>query len=313
MRTWTVFAKTKDMPKAEWLLLRRNGIGGSDAAAIMGLSPWRTAMDVWLEKTGEFTRDDEHDEENEKMYWGTVLEAVVAKEFTRRTGLKTRRMNVMIQSRKHPFMLANVDRLVVGQPAGLECKTTGLYNLDDWRIGIPEYYYPQVQHYMAVTGYDTWYVAVLIGGQEYKHYEVPRDDGFIRELVAAESDFWRRVTEKIPPPIDGTNASTELLTRLYPEAEEGTEIELPLDALALIIQYEEACRQEKEIQHVKNEAANKLKDMLGSHERGFIHDRQVIWKNVVSRRLDTKALQKEDPDIYQRFAQESVCRRFSIK
>jgi putative phage-type endonuclease len=310
MRTWTVFAKTKDMPKTEWLLLRRNGIGGSDAAAIMGLNPWRTAMDVWLEKTGEFTRDDE---ENEQMYWGTVLEAVVAEEFTRRTGLKTRRRNVMLQSRKHPFMIANVDRLVVGEPAGLECKTTGLYNADDWRIGIPEYYFPQVQHYMAVTGYDTWYVAVLIGGQEYKHYEVPRDDGFIRELLAAERDFWRRVTEKVPPPIDGTKASTELLTRLYPEAEEGTEIELPLDALALIIQYEEACRQEKEIQHVKNEAANKLKDMLGSHERGFIHDRQVIWKNVVSRRLDTKALQKEDPDIYQRFAQESVCRRFSIK
>jgi len=247
------------------------------------------------------------------MYWGTVLEAVVAKEFTRRTGLKTRRMNAILQSRKHPFMIANVDRLVVGEPAGLECKTTGLYNADDWHIGIPEYYYPQVQHYMAVTGYDTWYVAVLIGGQEFKYYKVPRDGGFIRELVAAESDFWRRVTEKVPPPIDGTDASTELLTRLYPEAEEGTEIELPLDALALINQYEDACRQEKEIQRVKNEAANKLKDMLGSHERGFIHDRQVIWTNVVSRRLDTKALKKEYPDIYERFAQESVYRRFSIK
>jgi putative phage-type endonuclease len=310
MRTWTVFAKTKDMPKAEWLRLRRNGIGGSDAAAIMGLSPWRTAMDVWLEKTGEFTRDDE---DNEKMYWGTVLEDVVAREFMTRTGLKVRRRNAILQHRKHHFMIANVDRLIVGEPAGLECKTTGLYNTDDWRIGIPEYYYPQVQHYMAVTGYPVWYVAVLIGGQEYKHYEVPRDDGFIRELVAAESDFWRRVTEKVPPPIDGTKASTELIQRLYPEAEEGAEIELPLDALALIIQYEEACRQEKEIQHVKNEAANKLKDMLGSHERGFIHDRQVIWKNVVSRRLDTKSLQKAHPDIYDRFAQESVYRRFSIK
>ena len=100
MRAWNVFAKTKDMPKAEWLRLRRNGIGGSDAAAIMGLSPWRTAMDVWLEKTGEFTRDDE---ENEQMYWGTVLEAVVAEEFTRRTGLKTRRRNAILQSRKYPF------------------------------------------------------------------------------------------------------------------------------------------------------------------------------------------------------------------
>jgi len=270
-------------------------------------------MDVWLEKTGEFTRDDEHDEENEKMYWGTVLEDVVAAEFTRRTGLKTRRRNAMLQSRKYPFMIANVDRLVVGQRAGLECKTTGLYAADDWKLGIPEYYYPQVQHYMAVTGYDTWYVAVLIGGQEYRHYKVPRDDGFIKELIEAETEFWRRVVEKNPPPLDGSEASTQLLNRLYPKAEEGTEIELPLDALALINRYEEACRQEKEIQRIKDEAANKLKDMLGSHERGFIHDRQVIWTNVVSRRLDTKALQKEYPDIYDRFVRESTYRRFSLK
>ena len=310
MRTWTVFAKTKDMPKAEWLRLRRNGIGGSDAAAIMGLSPWRTAMDVWLEKTGEFTRDDE---ENEQMYWGTVLEAVVAEEFTRRTGLKTRRRNAILQSRKYPFMIANVDRLVVGEPAGLECKTTGLYNVDDWRIGIPEYYYPQVQHYMAVTGYDTWYVAVLIGGQEFKYYKVPRDDGFIRELVAAERDFWRRVTEKVPPPIDGTKASTELIQRLYPEAEEGKEIDLPFEAFELIQQYEQACEEEKRIQLIKEEAVNKLKDMLGTAERGSIHGRTVTWQNVVARRLDTKALQKEYPDIYDRFVRESTYRRFSLK
>lgn len=305
----SVLAKTTDMPREEWLELRRRGIGGSDAAAIMGMNPWKTPMDVWLEKTGEF----DEEPENEKMYWGTVLEDVVAAEFTRRTGLKTRRRNAMLQSRKYPFMIANVDRLVVGQRAGLECKTTGLYAADDWKLGIPEYYYPQVQHYMAVTGYDTWYVAVLIGGQEYRHYKVPRDDGFIKELIEAETEFWRRVVEKNPPPLDGSEASTQLLNRLYPKAEEGTEIELPLDALALINRYEEACRQEKEIQRIKDEAANKLKDMLGSHERGFIHDRQVIWKNVVSRRLDTKALQKAYPDIYERFAQEIVYRRFSIK
>lgn len=181
MRAWNVFAKTKDMPKAEWLRLRRNGIGGSDAAAIMGLSPWRTAMDVWLEKTGEFTEDESQD--NEKMYWGTALEDVVAREFMTRTGLKVRRRNAILQHRKHHFMIANVDRLVIGHKAGLECKTTGQYSADDWTMGVPDYYIPQVQHYMAVTGYDTWYVAVLIGGQEYKHYEVPRDDGFIREVL----------------------------------------------------------------------------------------------------------------------------------
>ena len=304
-------AKTLDMPREQWLELRRRGIGGSDAAAILGMNPWKSPMDVWLEKTGEFSADDEPD--NEKMYWGTALEDVVAREFMTRTGLKVRRRNAILQHRKHHFMIANVDRLVIGHKAGLECKTAGQYSADDWAMGVPEYYIPQVQHYMAVTGYKAWYVAVLIGGQQFKYYKIARDDYFIRQLIEAETEFWNLVETRIPPPIDGTDASTELLTRLYPEAEEGTEIELPLDALALINQYEEACRQEKEIQRVKNEAANKLKDMLGSHERGFIHDRQVIWKNVVSRRLDTKALQKEYPDIYERFAQESVYRRFSIK
>jgi putative phage-type endonuclease len=311
MRTWTVFAKTKDMPKAEWLRLRRNGIGGSDAAAIMGLNPWRTAMDVWLEKTGEFTEDESQD--NEKMYWGTVLEAVVAEEFTRRTGLKTRRRDAILQSRKYPFMIANVDRLVVGQSAGLECKTAGLYNADDWRIGIPEYYFPQVQHYMAVTGYKAWYVAVLIGGQEFKYYKITRDDSFIRQLIQAETEFWNLVETRIPPPIDGTKASTELIQRLYPEAEKGKEVELPFEAFELIQQYEQACEEEKRIQLIKDEAANRLKDMLGTAEKGFIYDRQVTWSSVTSKKFDSKALKKDHPDIYEQYLNDSSYRRFSIK
>ena len=303
-------AKTLDMPREQWLELRRRGIGGSDAAAILGLNPWKTPMDVWLEKTGEFTRNDE---ENEKMYWGTALEDVVAREFMARTGLKVRRRNAILQHRKHRFMIANVDRLVIGHKAGLECKTAGQYSADDWAMGVPEYYMPQVQHYMAVTGYKAWYVAVLIGGQEFKYYKIARDDYFIRQLIESEAEFWNLVETRIPPPIDGTKTSTELVKKLYPEAEKGKEIELPFEAFELIQQYEQACEEEKRIQLIKSEAANRLKDMLGTAERGSIHGRTVIWQNFVSKRLDTKALRKEYPDIYQRFAQESVYRRFSIK
>ena len=303
-------ARTLDMPRDEWLELRRRGIGGSDAAAILGLNPWKTPMDVWLEKTGEFTRNDE---ENEKMYWGTALEDVVAREFMTRTGLKVRRRNAILQHRKHRFMIANVDRLVIGHKAGLECKTAGQYSADDWAMGVPEYYIPQVQHYMAVTGYKAWYVAVLIGGQEFKYYKISRDDYFIRQLIEAETEFWNLVETRIPPPIDGTKASTELVKKLYPEAEKGKEIDLPFEAFELIQQYERACEEEKRIQLIKDEATNRLKDMLGTAERGSIHGRTVIWQNVVSKRLDTKALQKEYPDIYERFVRESIYRRFSIK
>ncbi len=305
-----VLAKTSDMEKEEWLEHRKQGIGGSDAAAILGMNPWRTPMDVWLEKTGEFTRNDE---ENEKMYWGTVLEDIVAREFMARTGLKVRRRNAILKHKQYPFMIANVDRLVVGQSAGLECKTAGQYSADNWAVGVPDYYIPQVQHYMAVTGHKVWYVAVLIGGQEFKYYKVARDDSFIRELIQAETAFWKLVEERTPPPIDGTSASTELIKKLYPEAEKGKEIELPFEAFELIQQYEQACEEEKRIQLIKSEATNRLKDMLGTAEKGSIHGRQVIWQNVTSKRLDSKALQKEHPEIYGRFVRESIYRRFSIR
>jgi len=304
-------AKTLDMPREQWLELRRQGIGGSDAAAILGLNPWKTPMDVWLEKTGEFSADDEPD--NEKMHWGNMLEDIVAREFMARTGLKVRRRNAILQHRKHRFMIANVDRLVIGHKAGLECKTAGQYSADDWAMGVPEYYIPQVQHYMAVTGYKAWYVAVLIGGQEFKYYKIARDEYFIRQLIESEKEFWNLVETRIPPPIDGTKASAELIKRLYPEAEKGKEVELPFEAFELIQQYERACEEEKRIQLIKDEAVNKLKDMLGTAERGSIHGRTVIWQNVVSKRLDTKALQKEYPDIYEQFVRQSTYRRFSIK
>ncbi|HHU23254.1 MAG TPA: hypothetical protein GXZ52_07585, partial [Clostridiales bacterium] len=230
-----------------------------------------------------------------------------------RTGLKLRRRNAILVHKQYPFMSANVDRLVVGQSAGLECKTAGYYSTDDWAMGVPEYYQAQVQHYMAVTGLPVWYVAVLIGGQEFRYYKITRDNSFIKELIAVESEFWSMVETRTPPPIDGTKASTELIKKLYPEAEKGKEIELPFEAFELIQQYEQACEEEKQIQLKKDEAANKLKNMLGAAEKGTIHGRTVIWQNVSSKRFNSKALQKEHPDIYEKYAEASVYRRFSIK
>jgi len=302
-------AKTLDMPRNEWLQKRRKGIGGSDASVVIGVNPWKTQMDLWLEKTGEFTEN----EDNEKMYWGRILEDIVAREFSARTGLKLRRKNAILQHKEYPFMIANVDRLVVGQKAGVECKNIGIRSAEHWEMGVPEYYQAQVQHYMAVTGYPVWYVAVLIGGQEFRYYKLTRDEQFIHELIQAEAEFWKLVETRTPPPLDGSKASTELVKRMYPEAEQGKEIELPFEAFELIQQYEQACEEEKQIQLKKDEAANKLKNMLGTAEKGTIHGRTVIWQNVTSKRLDTKALQKEHPEIYEKYAQESLYRRFSIK
>ncbi len=308
--TAQVLVKTLDMERDEWLEHRRQGIGGSDASAVLGINPWRTPMDVWLEKTGEF---EDEPRDNEKMYWGNVLEDVVAKEFSIRTGLRIRRRNAILKHKKHNFMIANVDRLVIGHKAGLECKTTGQYSADDWAMGVPEFYQAQVQHYMAVTGYQSWYVAVLIGGQEFRFFKLTRDNQFIKDLIEAENEFWKMVEDRTPPPIDGTNASSELIKRLYPEAEKGKEVQLPYDAYELIQQYEKAAEEEKQIKLTKDEAANKLKDMLGVAEKGFIHDREVVWNSINSSRFDSKAFRKDHPDIYEQYLNESSYRRFSIK
>lgn len=148
---YRIIAKTKDMPRKEWLALRRQGLGGSDAGAVCGLNPYRTSMDVFADKTGTDTLEDM---DNEAMREGRDLEEYVAQRFSEAAGLKVRRANVMYVSKEHPFMLADVDRLVVGQKegiVGLECKTASPYSADKWKDGeVPSHYLAQCYHYMAV-------------------------------------------------------------------------------------------------------------------------------------------------------------------
>lgn len=301
-----VLVPTLGMERDKWLVYRRGGIGGSDAPVIMGVNPWSSLMDLWLEKTGEYAED----VDNEAMYWGRTLEDIVAREFVKRTGNKVRRRNAILKHKEHSWMLANVDRLVVGQRAGLECKTTNAFYVDDGSC--PPHYYAQVQHYMAVTGYDLWYVAVLAGGQKFYLYTVPRSEIYIESLIKAEGAFWRLVQRGTPPQMDGSEASNRTLALLYPEATED-EIDLPIDAFTLIQQYELAAEMEKKAKLEKDEAANVLKQMLGEAKQGRIYDRKVSWTNVTSKRFNTKTFQKDYEELYEAYCKESSYRRFSIK
>ncbi|MCL6599542.1 MAG: YqaJ viral recombinase family protein [Alicyclobacillus macrosporangiidus] len=306
-----VLVSTRDMSREAWLQARTQGIGGSDVAAIAGLSRWKSPVQVYLEKIGEA----QPEEAGEAAYWGTVLEDVVAAEFTRRTGLKVRRRNAILRHPEYPWMIANVDRLVVGQEAGLECKTASEYLRDEWvEDRIPDAYMLQVQHYMAVTGLPKWWIAVLIGGNKFVHKCVERDDTIIQCLIDLERDFWNNhVVPKIPPAFDGSEASTELLSALYPTSKPGTAIELPPDAEKWLRQYEEAAADEKAASERKEEAANQLKALLADNEVGWIGDRKVTWKSVSSMRFDTKAFKEQYPDLYTQFAKPSESRRFTVK
>ncbi|AVX21629.1 putative phage-type endonuclease [Carboxydocella sporoproducens DSM 16521] len=306
-------AKTKEIDRDQWLEYRKRGIGGSDAAAIAGLNKWKSPVTVWLEKTGQI----EPEESSEAAYWGSILEDIIAKEFSLRTGLKVQRKNAILQHPEYPFMIGNIDRLIIDKKHGngiLECKTTGEYNKGDWEGDkIPDHYLIQVQHYLAVTGLQYAYIAVLIGGNKFQYKLVPRDEEIIQYLIKIESDFWKLVESRTPPEMDGSQASADLLDILYPNSLPDSRIELPPDAEKLITEYEEAAAEEKAAAERKEAAANKLKAMLGDYEVGFIGKRKVTWKTVTSARLDTKRLKAEMPDIYSQYCTESVMRRFSIK
>lgn len=212
------------MDHKEWLALRKTGIGGSDAGAVCGLNPYSSPMQVFYDKT----TDKIEESSSEAARIGNDLEDYAAKRFTEATGLKVRRSNYMFRSVEHPFMIADVDRLVAGEDAGLECKTTSAYNADKWKNGdIPVHYVMQCYHYMAVTGRRTWYIAAVILGREFTYRKLTWDDSLVAGMIEAEKNFWHGyvMPGKIPPP-DGSSICDKVLDRYYHTAGRSKPLEL---------------------------------------------------------------------------------------
>ncbi|WP_434716925.1 YqaJ viral recombinase family protein [Paraburkholderia sp. A2RO-4L] len=212
--------ETKGMPREDWLEIRKSGIGGSDAAAAVGLNPYMSALELWLIKTGRdanLARPDPEDT-TEPIYWGTLLEPIVAASYTKQTGNRVRRVNAVLQHPTFPWMLANIDREVIGTPGVqiLECKTAGEFGARLWSDGVPEYVQIQVQHQLAVTGKQAAHVAVLVCGQKLEVHRVERDDELIARLIPLEAAFWRHVEMDTPPPADGSESADRALRCLYP-------------------------------------------------------------------------------------------------
>jgi len=300
---------TKEMTYEEWKQQRRNGIGGSDAAAAIGLNRWKSRLKLYLEKIGEL----EDNVDSEATYWGRILEGVLAEEFTRRTGKAVRRVNAILIHPEFEWMIANIDRKVVGENAILEVKTTAAWNNKEWEHDeIPQEYIIQAQHYMAVTGADLTYFAVLVGGQKLLIKKFVRDDELIEMIIREEQKFWQMVENRTPPELDGSVDAKEILSYMYPTAIEGSVIELPTyestveEILAL-------GKQIKELEQMKEEKENKLKAEMAEHEIAYVGKYKVSWKNISQSRLDTKLLEHEQPEIYKKYLKENNFRRFSIK
>ena len=310
--SFTVIANTAAIPYEEWLERRKEGIGGSDAAVVCGVSRYKSPVELWMEKTGQLPAQ----EAGEAAYWGHQLEELVRTEFTKRTGIQVEHRMELLRSDQHSFMQANLDgtcRQPDLGPCVFEAKTVSAFKAGEWEDGIPDEYYLQVQHYMAVTGYRGAYVAALIGGNNFRWKLIHRDDELIEALIQLEADFWKHVQNETPPPLDGSNASAKFLAECFPSSLPRSTVELPGQAATLIRQYDEACEQLKAITEQKQQAENLLKQMLGEHESGTTGDHIVTWKNVTQERLDSKTLKAEHPALYKKYASKSSYRRFSVK
>lgn len=293
---------------------RLTGLGGSDAGVLAG-SPWMTPYQLWLEKTGRYRED----RDSEAMYWGRILEEPVARRYAEVTGRKVRRQP-MLRHKRYDWMIANVDRQIVGDPRGpgvLEVKTSGAFGVT---VGdendLPDHYYAQLQHYLMVTGYTWGSFAFLIGGQTFRTFEVKTDPDYQTELFRVEQEFWQRVLDDDPPPVEAGDCDT--LKRMFP-ADKGITMtldrpELAADARRLV----EIKAQIKALDGAADELEARIKQTMGDAALlvlpGF---GEITWKSAkpsVRTKIDEDKLRADGLyDKYARTIEVPGSRRFLLK
>lgn len=302
--------KTKDLPRDDWLTVRKQGIGSSDAAAAVGLNPYKSQLELWMEKTGRdgnLPKIDPHDE-NSPLYWGNILEPIVAAHYTKRTGLRVRRINAVLQhpDPSLPWMLANIDREVTGsnEVQILECKTAGINGARLWKEGVPEYVQLQVMHQLAVTGKPAADVAVLLGGQHLEIHRINRDEQLIARLIELERHFWQYVESDTPPPADGSASADLALRCLYPE-DDGQSVDFSLERnlSATFADWLSVRQTIAEQEKLEAQLKQTLQQAMGSATRATFETGSVSWKKAKdSVILDVTQLLKDHPEYQQRYA-----------
>jgi len=300
--------ETKSLSRDDWLEVRKSGIGGSDAAAAVGHNPYMSPLELWLIKTG---RDADLEKPDPKdtthpVYWGTLLEPIVAAAYTQQTGNRVRKVNAVLRHPTVPFMIANLDRDVVGSPhvQVLECKTAGINGAKLWRDGPPEYVQLQVQHQLAVTGKQAADVAVLMCGQQLDVHRIERDDELIEKLIELEARFWQYVESDTPPPADGSDSADRALRCLFPR-DAGSTIDLS-DDRHLSATFADLVTVRAEIE-TREQLESKLKqhiqESMGDASRALFETGEVSFKRSKDGSgIDLKKLLSEHPDLGTQYA-----------
>lgn len=316
---------TCGMSREDWLEERKKSLGGSDMGAVLELNKYRSPYTVWAEKTGRIGEEPE----NEAMRIGRDLEPYVASRFEEASRKSVRRMNYLLRREDCPHLHANIDRQVIGESAGLECKTASALNLKRYEGGdFPESYYAQCVTYLAVTGWQRWYLAALVLGKGLFVYQITtiKDDDTpewcessvyvspeeIEVVKRCAEDFWRDyVDADNPPPMDGAESTTETISTIYEGG--GSEVEL-FGRESLIEQYQYLMSRKKAIEKGADAIKQQLMNDLGDNERGYCGRFTVDWKAQSRQTFDARAFAKDHPDMdLSSYYKTTNFRKFAVK
>ncbi len=322
--------KTTALTREDWLKVRQSGIGGSDISAIMGFNPYKTAYDLYMEKTGEVTGD----QMSEPAYWGTVLEDVVAKEYAQRNGVKIQKINFMLRHSRYPFAIANIDRAVINPAISgnvrlredctlttdklLEVKTASEYVKKDWGVEdtdqVPDNYNLQVQWYMGITGVHQCDLALLIGGNKYRQYTIKFDPDLFAIMIDEAKAFWTdHVLARVPP--EATTLAN--IKHKYPKALPSATANIAAnddDAIAVIDRFIELKDTEKQLKAELEETQVAVLNLIADNEALAVDGELIAtYKNQSANRFDTKAFQVKYPELAQQFTKTTESRVLRIK
>jgi putative phage-type endonuclease len=290
---------------------RSKYIGGSEAAAVLGMSRWNTPLNVWAIKTGQIMPDPE-DKGSEAAMLGKELEDYVARRFTRITGKEVRRVNDTLYHPDFPFLGANIDRRIVGENAVLECKTTSAWKYKEWEgEDIPQEYLIQVLHYMAVGGFEKGYIACLIGNHKFVWKEIVLDKKLIADLIQKEVHFWNAfVIPKVMPVVSSGDTGT--LNQLFQNVNQAEPLQLGDDAEKIVESLDSLKADAKVLEKEIEQQENALKALLGEFETGLTFNHKIVWKLQTQRRLSTDLLKQDMPEVYEKYTRPVQFRRLGV-
>ncbi|BBE09439.1 Putative phage-related protein [Mycoavidus cysteinexigens] len=297
--------------RQEFLAARRTGIGGSDIGAILGVSPFKTAVDVYLSKTQPTPMD----EPAEYTYWGHAVEPIIAQRFSEEHGIEVIRPDTIMRHPEHEWMVANLDGIIPGErPGVLEIKNVNTFSAKAWGLEgsdeVPLTYVAQVAWYMAVKDYDYAVIAALFGGNEYREFRVERDSELEAILIDAGRTFWfKHVLPRIAPEAKTLSDVASLF-----KSDDGGAVEADDALFDLCTQLKSAKAQSKSMVSKIELLETKIKACMGKSAM-LRYQGQLLatWKTQASQRVDIKAFEQAHPELCQQFRKTSESRTFRLK